>query len=163
MKEERQAFILEVITEHMVTNQKQLLNLINDAGFHATQATISRDIKELSLIKKKNSDGHLCYHPPIQVMDKQMKRLAKLLHQSYKYCDNQEKMLVLYTKAGSAPAISTLLFNIYSEDVFTIMSNDDHLLIIGRSEAAMLKIKDEIETLMQQYKEEKHAAGTFHS
>ena len=163
MKRERQTFILKLINEKEVATQKQLLSFLLEAGFPVTQATISRDIKEMNLIKKKNKQGNVCYHQPSRLMTGQTKRLARLLHQSYQSCEVQENLLVLYTLAGSAPALSKLLMEVYHDVLFTIMSNDDHLLMIGRDAEKVIHIKEDIESLTQQYKEGKHATRTFHS
>ena len=66
MKTERHRKILELISDNAVTTQEELMAMLTDAGFRVTQATVSRDIKELRLVKVQSSDGRYIYAKPTQ-------------------------------------------------------------------------------------------------
>lgn len=161
-KKERQTFILNVIEQKVISTQQKLVDELEDAGFQVTQATISRDIRELKLTKMMTEEGVVCYHQPTKIMTFETRRLAKLLHQCYKYSEQQDKMMVIYTLAGSAPALSTLIMNVYRKDLFTVMSNDDHLLVIAKTEDKIKHIQSEIEELSLHHKEDMNVTRTFH-
>lgn len=149
LKQKRQDRLLSLIEDNPISTQGELVEALQNEGFNITQATISRDIKELNLIKTIDDKGNMRYKRPKQLPSFELRRLAKLLNQSFKYCDQQDNMLVLYTLPGSAPAVSNLLMKVYRDDLFTIMSNDDHLLMIGRDVERVLEIKKEIEALLE--------------
>lgn len=163
IKQHRQKRILSLIEEQAITTQGELVEQLQNEGFLITQATISRDIRELNLVKAIDENGVSRYKTQKQLPTFELRRLAKLLNQSFKSCERQDHMIVIYTLPGSAPAVSNLLMKVYRDDLFTIMSNDDHLLMIGRYEKRMEMIQHEILSLLEDKGGDYSATGTLHS
>lgn len=139
-KKERQEKIKEIIQTKAIATQYDLLHELQALGFELTQATVSRDMKELALIKKIQEDGRWAYCLPPKQPNKEKQRLIHLLHQCYRFYRQQKEMLVIYTLPGSSPALGSLIMEIYDAFLFTVLTNDDHLLIIAKDEACAQQV-----------------------
>lgn len=161
-KEERHEHILSLIKSEPILTQQDLVSRLREKGIEITQATASRDIAELKLVKV-NIEGVTCYQKPKRDATHAFKRLSKLLIQSYRSMSIQENMIVLYTLPGSAPAVSNLVNEVFFEDLFTVMSNDDHLLLIAKSNEGAQEIYQELKTIIPKERRMGHVTRTFHS
>ena len=106
MKTARHSKILELISERMITTQEELTELLSKEGFAVTQATVSRDIKELRLIKLQGPDGRYRYAPA--AADQQvsgMDSFCMLLSQSLLHVDYADNIVVIKCRTGMANAV----------------------------------------------------------
>lgn len=108
MKTERHRKILELISDNAVTTQEELMAMLSDAGFRVTQATVSRDIKELRLVKVQSSDGRYIYAKPTQ--DRQtgdMEGFRSIFTQSLLHIDYANNIVVIKcrTRYGKCPYV----------------------------------------------------------
>lgn len=161
-KEERHQQILSLINSEPIVTQQELVKHLKEKGIEITQATASRDITDLDLVKV-NIDGVTCYQKPKRDATYSFKRLAKLFIQCFRSIDIQDNMIVLYTLPGSAPAVGNLIDEVFLNDLFTVMSNDDHLLMIAKSIEKAQVIYDELLTIIPKEKGAGHVTRTFHS
>ncbi len=146
MKTKRHAAILELVRAQRVQNQEQLRSLLRAEGVEVTQATLSRDLHELRLVKLTDPDGTVHYAPPPEasVLQPPLEQLLPTLLISLEGVGN---LLVLRTPAGSANAIASAIDRQGWKDVVGTVAGDDTILIIARSERARRGVTTRIRKL----------------
>ncbi|NIM49411.1 MAG: arginine repressor [Gemmatimonadales bacterium] len=146
MKTKRHAAILELVRAQRVQNQEQLRSLLRAEGIEVTQATLSRDLHELRLVKLTDPDGTVHYAPPPEasVLQPPLEQLLPTLLISLEGVGN---LLVLRTPAGSANAIASAIDRQGWKDVVGTVAGDDTILIIARSERARRGVTTRIRKL----------------
>lgn len=138
MKERRQQAILDIIASRDIETQEQLLTALKEYGFQCTQATISRDIKELQLIKELSLAGNYRY----VVSDRKGKgehdeRLQTIFRQGVISVVAAQNLIVLKTMPGLANAAASALDHMNIENmVGTLAGDDTALLIMSHNQAA---------------------------
>ena len=132
MKARRQSAILDVVEHEAVRSQEQLRQRLSSRGFEVTQATLSRDIKELGLLKR-SSDG--AYQPSgvdatssTSALDAMGKALAEYLVG----IEPVQQLIVLRTGAGQAQMLALAIDRARLSDVVGTIAGDDTILIIAR-------------------------------
>ena len=111
MKAKRQAEILRIITEQDVETQEEMLENLRKCGIRATQATISRDIKELNLIKQPTDNGLYRYVVSAEQPARRAfaGRLQNIFKEGVTSCDVAQNIVVVKTMSGFAPAAGAAL------------------------------------------------------
>ncbi|MDT2850010.1 ArgR family transcriptional regulator [Vagococcus carniphilus] len=142
-KQERHRWIEKIITETDVTKQEELVALLLERNIPVTQATISRDIKEMKLVKVPNSDKTYKYNMPTKNKTEQ-RRLEKLLKNAFVDITQMDKMISLTTKPGSGFALGNLIDEVYNAEIFTVISNDDKILIITKTEKQAVELEKKL-------------------
>ena len=140
MKSKRQEKILELIHDHSVQTQEQLLAELNDAGFRTTQATISRDIKQLRIIKELGPDGVYRYSTtPKPVEHTFSAKLNLIFRQCITSVDYAQNMIVIKTMPGLASAACSALDNMnISYMVGSLAGDDTAFLLMQDTESAAI-------------------------
>lgn len=138
MKNARQAKILEIIAQQNIDTQNSLLDALQKAGVKSTQATVSRDIKELRLVKELRADGSYCYtvgsREEFNDFDLRLKKIFRESVKSYAVAQN---LIVIKTLPGLAgAACSTLDGMNVPHLVGTIAGDDTAFLAMTDKEAA---------------------------
>ncbi len=133
MKTRRHAAILRLVRSQRVQSQEQLRQLLDAEGIEVTQATLSRDLRDLRLVKVTDADGTVRYAPPPEgdVLHPPLQQLLATLLVSL---DGVGNLLVLRTPAGSANAIASAIDQQRWKEVLGTIAGDDTILIIARSE-----------------------------
>jgi Arginine repressor len=134
MKHQRHAKILKLIADYNLNTQEQIIEMLRNEGFDATQATVSRDIKELGLIKLATSDGNYKY---VQTKASNVGSSAKyliILNQSIITMDFAMHTIVLKTHAGMAQAAGAAIDHLVGNEILGSIGGDDTLLLICHSE-----------------------------
>ena len=147
-KQERQRWIAKIIKEEDVFKQEDLVELLVANHIPVTQATVSRDIKEMKLVKVPNKDNVYKYSLP-NADKTEYDRLEKLLRKSFINLERMDNMISIITKPGSGFALGGLVETVYEEGLFTVMSNDDKILIIMRSKEAATELEEKINEILQ--------------
>lgn len=132
MKSQRQSAILEVVEREAVRSQEQLRQHLASRGFGVTQATLSRDIKELGLLKR-SSDG--AYQPSGAESTSAASALDSLSHALSQFLVNLEAvqhLVVLKTGTGQAQMLAVAIDRSRLPDVAGTLAGDDTILIIAR-------------------------------
>ena len=139
MKSKRQKKILELITEKSIETQEQLLNELLESGFKSTQATVSRDIKELRIIKTLDGLGGYRYVVPRQEeSDKFVARFRVIFRECVTSIDFAQNLVVVKTMPGLGAAAGANIDALHMPTVIGTLSGDDTTLVIMRdTEAAM--------------------------
>ena len=133
-KADRHKKILELISERVVSTQTDLTNLLIEEGFDVTQATTSRDLQELRIIKVLLSDGTYKYTVPKEGDADINGKLRKILGECLLSADYAVNIVVLKTITGAAQAVAFALESIEDDDVVGSIAGDDTIMIVVRSE-----------------------------
>jgi transcriptional regulator of arginine metabolism len=133
-KGQRHIKIREIITNRDVETQDELVESLKNAGFNVTQATVSRDIKELHLVKVPLMDGRYKYSLPADQRFNPLQKLKRTLTDAFVKVDQAGHMLVMKTLPGNANAIGALIDNLDWEEILGTICGDDTCLIICRTE-----------------------------
>ncbi len=147
MKSRRQAAILDVVEHEPVRSQEQLRQRLASRGFDVTQATLSRDIKELGLLKR-SSDG--AYQPAGMETTSPASTLETLGRAVAEYLINIEavqQLVVLKTGAGQAQSLAIAIDKSRLPDVAGTLAGDDTILIIARDAKSAQAIDKQLRDL----------------
>ena len=141
MKHKRHSKILELISAQEICTQEELADKLKADGFETTQATISRDIKELKLLKipSKNKDGQLKYGLANMSDDKSSAKFYNILKETVVDIKPAKNLLVVKTYSGMAQAAAAAIDAIdFPEALGSIAGDDTMLLIFAEDETAEL-------------------------
>jgi transcriptional regulator of arginine metabolism len=139
MKAQRHNAILRLLREHAVPSQERLRALLVRAGFDVTQATLSRDIRELGLVKQTDADGaHRYAAPPDELVPPPS--LAGFLPSLLLRSDGVGPLLVIRTPTGGASTLAAALDREVWPEVLGTLAGDDTVLIVAQSPAARRKL-----------------------
>lgn len=144
-KKERHAQILELIRTHRVTSQEGLRELLHSEGTDVTQATLSRDIRELRLVKVPGADGSKSYSSP-EEWDS-TPSLESLLPALYHSAEGVSHLLVVRTMKGGAQTVAAAIDWEEWPEVLGTLAGDDTILIILRDPDAMEAIQARLEEM----------------
>jgi len=147
MKTQRHAAILRIVRQQHVASQEQLRERLRTEGFDVTQATLSRDIRELGLAKVPASDGGSHYAPPAEVGSTIRPNLEQLLPAMLVSIDGVGPLLVLKTPAGGAQPLGIALDAAGWSEVIGTIAGDDAVLVITRSERGRKAVHTRLEGL----------------
>ncbi|MFC0361799.1 arginine repressor [Enterococcus canintestini] len=142
-KKERHRLITRLLTEKNIQKQEDFVELLKSRGVVVTQATISRDIKELKLIKVPSQEGGYRYSLPAETAEDVGVKLEKMLKDAFVSVDQMEKFVVLKTLPGNASAIANLIEKRFQESLFSVLNDDDTVLMITRTETAAQDLRQE--------------------
>lgn len=132
MRAQRHIKIREIVTQYDIETQEDLVTFLKDAGYNVTQATVSRDIKELRLVKVPTNHGGYKYSLPADNRFNPLQKLKRLLMDSFVGIEHSENLIVMRTMPGNAHAIAVLIDNLDWPDVLGTIAGDDTILIICR-------------------------------
>jgi len=149
MKSNRQKKILEIITHYHIETQDDLIERLLMEGFSVTQATVSRDIRELQLNKVMTGKGSYRYvAPKKEEMVAGMKINAALVD-SIINVDYAQNLVVVHTLPGLAQAVAAGIDNLNLAEVLGSVAGDDTILVAARNETAAKNISERIHVLMK--------------
>lgn len=132
-KEGRQAAIVELVSAHEVGSQEELRQLLVERGVDVTQATLSRDIRDLGLARVSAEDGIRYVVPESQTDDDDKPLLGKLLPQLFSRINGVGELIVLHTVRSGAQPIAEAIDQEEFEEVLGTIAGDDTILIVTRS------------------------------
>jgi len=149
MKYSRHSKILEIINKNEIETQEELANTLCDSGFNVTQATVSRDIKELRLIKVLTREGRYKYATLKQHETSMSERFKKLFRDSVISIDYASNIIVIKTLVGAANAAAAALDALNLKDVVGSLAGDDTIFVLIRNEENIDIAIKELENLLQ--------------
>lgn len=132
MKGQRHIKIREIISSRDIETQDELVNELRTAGFQVTQATVSRDIKELLLVKVPLDDGRYKYSMPTDQRYNPVQKLKRALVDNFVHIDHSGNLVVMKCLPGTANSIAALLDNMEWSEIMGTISGDDTILLICR-------------------------------
>ncbi|HKI93781.1 MAG TPA: arginine repressor [Gemmatimonadales bacterium] len=146
MKAQRQAAILALVRKNRIESQEQLRTRLHAEGFDVTQATLSRDIRDLGLAKLADPDGGSYYAPPPS-QDSPHPPLESLVETLLLSTDGVGPLLVVRTVPGSANTLGSAIDRAGWPEVIATIAGDDTLLVISRNERARGMLADRLDEL----------------
>ena len=149
MKTQRQAKILEIVTSKDVETQEHLLQELQDAGFYSTQATISRDIKELRIVKELTCFGTYRYTTSTkEVAGTFSSRLNTIFRECVTGYDYAQNIVVIHTLPGLASAAGSAVDAMDMGFILGTLAGDDTVMIVMRDTNAAAAFCSEIKNLL---------------
>jgi len=130
MRYSRQNKILEIIKENEVDTQERLAELLKDSGFDVTQATVSRDIKELQLIKTLSQSGKYKYIATDNFDSNITDRLINIFRETVQSVDSAANLIIIKTLSGCANAAAEGIDSLHFPHVVGSIAGDNTVLVI---------------------------------
>ena len=151
MKAKRQSEILRIIGEQDIETQEQMLDQLRRCGIRATQATISRDIKELNLVKQPGKGGNYRYVAmgPRPVEHSFAGRLKNIFKEGVASCEAAQNIVVVKTMPGLAPAAGAALDGMELEGLVGSLAGDDTAILIMRTNQVAEALAMELESMLE--------------
>ena len=140
MKYSRHAKILEIIENNVIETQEELAEKLKESGVDVTQATVSRDIKELRLVKVMTEDGRYRYAQMSQSENMLTNKLITIFAESFVSCDYANNIVVIKTLPGMAQAAASAIDSLKWSEIVGTIAGDDTIMIVCRAE----KIAEEL-------------------
>ncbi len=131
---------MEIITEQDVETQEDLADRLREAGFHVTQATVSRDIRELRLSKVPDGHGRQKYATAGKdiIADRDgisvERRYIHVLREGFASMDRAQNLVVIKTVSGMAMAVAAALDAMEFDEVLGCIAGDDTIMVASRTE-----------------------------
>ncbi|MDR0914411.1 MAG: arginine repressor [Oscillospiraceae bacterium] len=144
MKITRQAKILDLISLYDIDTQEDLIRLLKQEGYMATQATISRDIKALGLQKAVASDGKYKYVAGVKAPPDELQNYRDIIAGAVIFAEQANNIVVIKTGIGMAQAVCVAIDKMAFADVVGTLAGDDTIFAATRSAAAAESVKTEI-------------------
>ena len=149
MKSQRQAKILEIIATKNIETQEQLLAELQTEGFRGTQATISRDIKELRIVKELTSLGNYRYTVSTSEQGSTFSaRLNTIFRECVNGIDYAQNIIVVRTLPGLASAAGSAIDAMNLNTIVGTLAGDDTVMIVMRDTNAAATLCGEIKSLL---------------
>ena len=148
MKPGRQSIILEIIAEQDIETQNQLLDALALRGVKSTQATLSRDIKDMRLVKELGPNGRYRYIAAPKAENNDIEqRLKKILKESMVHYDVAQNIMVIKTLPGLAQGAASAMDKMEVEGLVGTLAGDDTVFMAMKDNAAALNLYHEFELL----------------
>ena len=148
MKSKRNIKILEIIRQKNVETQEELADELRKAGFEVTQATVSRDIKDLKLVKMQSALGKYGYAAPKMEEEHLSAKLIKVLHTLTVSVENVDKMVIVKTTVAGAGPVAEAIDSFEFEEIAGTIAGENTIFIMVRTlkaaEELVLKIRSYI-------------------
>lgn len=149
MKAERQAKILDLIVKKEIGTQEELTTELERAGFVATQATVSRDIREMKLTKVAMTNGKLRYVAYRKTEENMTEKYNRIFCDGFVSMDNAQNILVIKTVAGMAMAVAAALDHMELPEIVGSIAGDDTIMCAVRSVDDTLTIMGRLRKLVE--------------
>lgn len=148
MKNKRQIEILKIISEQEIETQEEILNQLSERGYTATQATVSRDIKELNLVKVNGQKKKTKY---AQLTGKTLtipEQLLPVFAHGFVSADYANNLVIVKTLPGMAQAVASAIDSLELSETLGTIAGDDALLMVCRTEEYAGTVVDMLKNLV---------------
>lgn len=149
MKTVRQVAILDIIEKQEIETQEELASALNARGIRVTQATVSRDIKELRLLKVLTPSGKYKYATGDQADNNLTDRFIRMLAESLLSVSSANNLIVVKTLSGSANVAAEALDSMHWPEVLGSLAGDNTVLLIIRSNEETITVTSRIREMMK--------------
>ena len=148
MKTERQNKILDLIVKKEIGTQEELLDELNKAGYHVTQATVSRDIREMNLTKISLSGGKLRYVAYKKTEEDLSEKYHRIFRDAFLSMDTAMNMLVIRTVSRMAMAVAAALDDMEFPEIVGSIAGDDTVMCAVRSVEDTVVVMRKLEDIL---------------
>ncbi len=147
-KKQRHAKILELIKGENIERQEDIAQRLNELGYAVTQATVSRDIRDLNLVKQ-SANGIMRYVIPEDISPDNTVKLIDIFSNSVISVEDAQNLLVVKTLSGAAHAAAAAIDTIAGNMVIGTIAGDDTILIITKTTQQAVAVKDVLAKLIK--------------
>ncbi len=149
MKQNRHERILDIVNTCEIETQDELQEKLRIEGYEVTQATISRDIKQLQLVKVAGRDGRYKYAVSQHSGSKTVMKFKTILKETVIHIDYAENLVVLRTYSGMANAAAAAIDALQTTDIVGSVAGDDTILIVMRSKEIAQDFAEKYKDIMR--------------
>ena len=144
MKSDRQHRILELIGTNRIETQEELLHLLHADGYAVTQATVSRDIRELALVKRADHGGRQYYTVPQKDVQERVSAYDTIFREGFVSVDTAQNILVVKTVSGMAMAVAAALDAMQETAIVGTIAGDDTVMCAVRTAEEAAQLRDRL-------------------
>ncbi len=148
MKTKRHNAILDIIHREAIETQEELINKLYEAGYAVTQATVSRDIRELKLLKVMNDGGRYKYIAPGAPAADNRNIYSKAIDGSVKSVEVSLNNIVIKTYPGMANAVAAHIDSLHDRDILGCVAGDDCIIMVARDERSADNFRIRIQSII---------------
>lgn len=149
MRNKRHYAILSLIQSKNIETQQELTKALSEYGFDVTQATVSRDIKELRLVKRLNDNGRYVYtHNSLNAQSDVSEKMSVIFSKSVTNIDYALNIIVIKTLSGMAQGAAAALDALHFPEFLGSIAGDDTIIVIARNEEAALKFCEKLKKMI---------------
>lgn len=138
-KKERLEKIRRFVTDYQIGTQEEIVEHLKEAGISATQATVSRDIKELGIVKIPLKDNTYIYELPKSIV-----RSLQLAENNIIDCERMGNMINLQIIPGNTVFVKSQLTDAFSDQIFSCIADDNSILMVFRSEETAKEVFEQV-------------------
>ena len=150
MKTKRQAKMLELIKKHEIETQEELSDYLQKEGYQVTQATVSRDIRELKLTKVAMSNGKQKYVVLTDSNEDLSEKYTRVFHDGFVSMDMAQNILVIKTVSGMAMAVAVALDAMHLHEIVGCIAGDDTIMCAVRSVEDTVSVMGRLRRLVEE-------------
>ncbi len=148
MKSTRQKKLLELIDKNEIGTQEELVSLLNSSGFEVTQATVSRDIRELGLTKVPTASGNQKYIVMNDLRSDLSDKYIRVLKDGFVSVDVAQNILVIKTVSGMAMAVAAAIDAMDFKEIVGSIAGDDTIMAAVRTSGEAKSLMEKIRSLV---------------
>lgn len=149
MKVARHEKIKELIQQYDIDTQEELASRLNEAGFKVTQATVSRDIRALKMMKVTGKDGKSRYVILQEIPTEMGEKYTRVLHDALLTIDQGQNILVIRTVPGMAMGVAAALDALNWEEILGSIAGDDTVMCVARTLEEASSVAERLKSILQ--------------
>lgn len=149
MKVARYEKIKELIQQYDIDTQEELASRLNEAGFKVTQATVSRDIRALKMMKVTGKDGKSRYVILQELPTEMGEKYTRVLHDALLTIDQGQNILVIRTVPGMAMGVAAALDALNWEEILGSIAGDDTVMCVARTLEEASSVAERLKSILQ--------------
>ena len=149
MKTKRQTKMLELIKKHDIETQEELSDYLQKEGYQVTQATVSRDIRELKLTKVAMSNGRQKYAALTEANEDLSEKYTRVFRDSFVSMDMAQNILVIKTVSGMAMAVAAAIDAMHLHEIVGCIAGDDTIMCAVRSVDDTIAVMSRLRKLVE--------------
>ncbi len=149
MKKKRHEKIIELIGQYEIETQEELADRLREEGYQVTQATVSRDIRELKLSKISGGNGRQKYIAFTRDESHLGDKYIRVLREGYVSMDLAQNLLVMKTVSGMAMAVAAAVDALKLEEIVGCIAGDNTIMMAMRNENAALQVMDKLRRMIE--------------
>ena len=149
MKTKRQTKMLELIKKHDIETQEELSDYLQKEGYQVTQATVSRDIRELKLTKLAMSNGRQKYAALTEANEDLSEKYTRVFRDAFVSMDMAQNILVIKTVSGMAMAVAAAIDAMHLHEIVGCIAGDDTIMCAVRSVDDTIAVMSRLRKLVE--------------
>ena len=150
MKKKRHEKIIELIGQYEIETQEELADRLREEGYQVTQATVSRDIRELKLSKISGGNGRQKYIAFTREETHLGDKYIRVLREGYVSMDLAQNLLIMKSVSGMALAVAAAVDALKLEEIVGCIAGDNTIMMAMRNENAALQVMDKLRRMIEQ-------------